>query len=166
MTGLLVYRAINAVAAELAQAGIAKTHCNEAQGYEYRSIDDVLNRLAPLLARHRLCVLPRVLRRTASQRRSEQGTSFTMALKHNIDTHTSELPSAALAKWAHHYRTVASICTIATINDRFAERNFRAPILNRFSSNPESLFVELKFAAQESLISWSSRLEPFQDRRC
>lgn len=78
MIGLLVYRAINAVAAELAQAGIAKTHCNEAQGYEYRSIDDVLNRLAPLLARHRLCVLPRVLRRTASQRRSEQGTSFTM----------------------------------------------------------------------------------------
>jgi hypothetical protein len=43
-----VYRAINAVAADLAEAGIAKTRSNEAEGYEYRSIDDVLNRLAPL----------------------------------------------------------------------------------------------------------------------
>ena len=78
MTRRQVYRAINAVAADLAEAGIPKTHSNEADGYEYRSIDDVLNRLAPLLARHRLCVLPRVLRRTASDRRGEQGTSLTM----------------------------------------------------------------------------------------
>jgi hypothetical protein len=56
MTGLLVYRAINAVAAALAKAGIPKTHSNEDEGYEYRSIDDVLNRLAPLLVKHRLCV--------------------------------------------------------------------------------------------------------------
>ena len=71
-----VYRAINAVAADLAQAGIPKTHSNEAEGYEYRSIDDVLNRLAPLLARHRLCVLPRVLRRSASERRGDQGATL------------------------------------------------------------------------------------------
>ena len=78
MTRRQVYRAINAVAADLAEAGIPKTHNNEADGYKYRSIDDVLNRLAPLLARHRLCVLPRVLRRTASARRGEQGTILTM----------------------------------------------------------------------------------------
>ena len=71
-----VYRAINAVAADLAEAGIPKTHNNEAEGYEYRSIDDVLNRLAPLLARHRLCVLPRVLRRSASDRRGDQGANL------------------------------------------------------------------------------------------
>lgn len=78
MTGLLVYRAINAVAAELAKAGIPKTHRHETEDYEYRSIDDVLNRLAPLLAKHRLCVLPRVLHRAASSRRTDQGTSLTM----------------------------------------------------------------------------------------
>jgi hypothetical protein len=77
MTRRQVYRAINAVAADLAEAGIAKTHSNEVEGYEYRSIDDVLNRLAPLLAKHRLCVLPRVLLRTASDRR-EQGTTLTL----------------------------------------------------------------------------------------
>ena len=78
MTRRQVYRAINAVAADLAEAGIPKTHSNESDGYEYRSIDDVLNRLAPLLAKHRLCVLPRVLRRTASDRRADQGTILTM----------------------------------------------------------------------------------------
>ena len=76
MTRRQVYRAINAVAADLAEAGIPKTHSNEAEGYAYRSIDDVLNRLAPLLARHRLCVLPRVLRRRAMERRGEQGSTL------------------------------------------------------------------------------------------
>ena len=61
----LVYQAINAVAAELADSGIARTHRNEEGDYSYRSIDDVLGALAPLLARHRLCVLPRVLKREA-----------------------------------------------------------------------------------------------------
>jgi hypothetical protein len=78
MTGLLVYRAIHAVAAALAKAGIPKTHSNEDEGYEYRSIDDVLNRLAPLLAKHRLCVLPRVLQRAASVRRGDHGANLTM----------------------------------------------------------------------------------------
>ena len=61
----LVYQAINAVAAELAERGIAKSHRNEEGDYLYRSIEDVLGALAPLLARHRLCVLPRVLEREA-----------------------------------------------------------------------------------------------------
>jgi hypothetical protein len=76
MTRLLVYRAINAVAADLADAGIPKSHSNEAEGYDYRSIDDVLNRLAPLLAKHRLCVLPRVLYRRAVERRGEQSSTL------------------------------------------------------------------------------------------
>ena len=58
-----VYGAINAITAEFATAGIAKSHTNVVEQYQYRSIDDVLNRLAPLLATHRLCVLPRVLER-------------------------------------------------------------------------------------------------------
>jgi hypothetical protein len=59
----LVYQAINAVAGELSELGIAKRHRNEAGDYQYRSIDDVLSALSPLLARHKLCVLPRVLDR-------------------------------------------------------------------------------------------------------
>jgi hypothetical protein len=66
-----VYAAINAVAAELAENGIAKNHVNEADDYKYRSIDDLLDRLAPLLAKHRLCVLPRVIEREVTERRDD-----------------------------------------------------------------------------------------------
>ena len=60
---VLVYQAINAIASDLAEAGIAKKHRNQQADYQYRSIDDVLNALAPLLAKHRLCILPRILER-------------------------------------------------------------------------------------------------------
>ena len=63
----LVYQAINAVAAELAETGIAKSHRNKEDDYQYRSIDDVLAALAPLLARHKLCVLPRILERNSAR---------------------------------------------------------------------------------------------------
>lgn len=63
-----VYRAISAITAQLAPIGIAKRHRNERDDYRYRSIDDVLNRLSPLLPKYRLCVLPRVLERQCSDR--------------------------------------------------------------------------------------------------
>jgi hypothetical protein len=66
-----VYAAINAVMAELARSGIAKTHVNQTDDYLYRSIDDVLDRLAPLLAQKRLCVLPKVLERSVTERTDE-----------------------------------------------------------------------------------------------
>ena len=65
-----VYRAINAVTAALAGDGIAKSRTNAIELYQYRSIDDVLNRLAPLIAEHRLCILPRVLERVITDRPS------------------------------------------------------------------------------------------------
>ena len=71
MSAPSVYAAINAISAELAEHGIAKTHVNEADDYQYRSIDDLLDRLAPLLAKHRLCVLPRVLKRTIAERQDD-----------------------------------------------------------------------------------------------
>ena len=63
-----VYQAIRAITAEFADDPIPKTHVNLHDQYFYRSIDDVLNRLGPLLAKHRLCVLPRMLRRTEVER--------------------------------------------------------------------------------------------------
>lgn len=72
MSAPSVYAAINAITAELAGKGIAKTRTNEVDDYKYRSIDDVLDRLAPLLAKHRLCVLPHALERTVTERADEQ----------------------------------------------------------------------------------------------
>jgi len=67
-----VYRAINAITAAFARDGIPKTHTNIRDQYQYRSIDDVLNRLGPLLAKHRLCVLPRVLKHRTRECAGEQ----------------------------------------------------------------------------------------------
>ena len=63
-----VYSAIIAITSELAPQGIAKSRFNAADQYHYRSIDDVLDRLSPLLAKHRLCILPRVLERSETER--------------------------------------------------------------------------------------------------
>ena len=71
MSAPYVYKAINAISRELAGSGIAKVHHNERDDYLYRSIDDVLNRLAPLLPKHRLCILPRVLEREVTERTGE-----------------------------------------------------------------------------------------------
>lgn len=68
-----VYKAINAVQAELAREGITKDRRNQQQGYNFRGIDDVYNALAPLLAKHGLCVLPRILTREVVERTTQKG---------------------------------------------------------------------------------------------
>ena len=68
-----VYKAINAVQAELAQTGINKDRRNQQQGYNFRGIDDVFNALSPLLARHGLCILPRVIEHRQTERQTAKG---------------------------------------------------------------------------------------------
>jgi hypothetical protein len=69
-----VYSAINAVARELSRRGVGKLQSNDQDQYQYRGIDDVLNRLSPVLAQHKLCVLPRVLERLCQERNGGNGT--------------------------------------------------------------------------------------------
>ena len=76
MSAPAVYAAINAITAELATSGIEKRHRNEAEDYAYRSIDDVLDKLAPLIATNRLCILPRAIKRKVSERFDEQGRAL------------------------------------------------------------------------------------------
>ena len=68
-----VYQAINQIVRAFSKSGIPKRHTNAIEQYQYRSIDDVLNRLGPLLARCGLCVLPRVLRRESEDRAGDAG---------------------------------------------------------------------------------------------
>jgi hypothetical protein len=71
---MTVYKAINAVQADLATIGITKDRTNsQGSGYKFRGIDDVYNTIAPLLAVHGLCILPRVLARTVTERQSKMG---------------------------------------------------------------------------------------------
>jgi len=68
-----VYTAISGVIADLSHSGIAKRQTNVRDQYQYRGIDDVYDSLSPLLAKHRLCILPRILKRTVVERRDELG---------------------------------------------------------------------------------------------
>jgi hypothetical protein len=69
-----VYKAINAVQKELSTVGITKDRRNmQGNGYNFRGIDDVYNTIAPLLAKHGLCILPRVLARECVERVSQKG---------------------------------------------------------------------------------------------
>lgn len=68
-----VYQAINAVQADLAKSGIGKNQENTFDRYKFRGIDDVYNALSPLLARHGLCILPRILTRQVVERESAKG---------------------------------------------------------------------------------------------
>jgi len=72
-----VYKAINAVQAALAQTGIAKDRTNtQGSGYKFRGIDDVYNAIAPLLAAHGLCIIPRMLTRRCDERVSGAGKAL------------------------------------------------------------------------------------------
>lgn len=76
MTAPNVYQLIAAVSGELAQVGIAKDRKNQAQGFSFRGIDDVYNVLAPIMARHGLVILPRVVSRTCEERAGRNGGSL------------------------------------------------------------------------------------------
>lgn len=72
-----VYQAIAAVQGELASVGIAKNRRNtQGTGYNFRGIDDVYAALAPLLARHGLCIIPRMIERVEVERLSQKGNAL------------------------------------------------------------------------------------------
>ena len=68
-----VYKAIVAVASDISKTGIGKNRSNVQQGYKFRGIDDIYNEIAPLLAKHKLCILPRVLARSVVERATAKG---------------------------------------------------------------------------------------------
>jgi len=73
MTDKNVYACIAAVSAEIARTGISKDRSNAQQGYKFRGIDDVFNALAPLLSKHGLVIVPRILSRTCVERTTAKG---------------------------------------------------------------------------------------------
>lgn len=65
-----VYECIANVTAELAKSGIGKDRNNQQQGYKFRGIDDVYNALAPIIAKQKLVIIPRILSRECVERTS------------------------------------------------------------------------------------------------
>ena len=88
-----VYQAINKVQADLAVAGISKDRVNSAQGsgYKFRGIDDIYNAISVLLAKHGLCILPRMVARSATERQTSGGKAmFYVVVEAEFDFVSSE----------------------------------------------------------------------------
>ena len=87
-----VYAAINAVQRALSHTGIVKNRRNtQGSGYNFRGIDDVYNAIAPLLAEHGLCIVPRFTARTCEERQSKAGGAlFYVTVEAEFDFISSE----------------------------------------------------------------------------
>lgn len=75
-----IHEAITAIMSE--GYAISKDKRNQKQGYVYRGIDDVMNTFQPLLAKHRVFVVPEVL----NQQRQERTTDKDRTLLYSILT--------------------------------------------------------------------------------
>lgn len=81
-----VYKIMAAVMADISKVGIGKDQVNQQQRFKYRGVDDVMNALAPLLAKHGLLIIPRVQERTVTERESKSGgTLFHTVLRVDFD---------------------------------------------------------------------------------
>ena len=95
-----VFQAINAVQSDLSQTGIGKNRKNtQGSGYMFRGIDDVYQALSPLLAKHGLCIIPRMLTRTCEERQSKAGGAlFYVTVEAEFDFVAAEDGSKATAR--------------------------------------------------------------------
>lgn len=71
-----VYKAIHGVLTDLSKVGIGKDKKNQQQGFQYRGVDDVMNVVSSLLAKHGLLILPRVTKRECIERQSAKGNAL------------------------------------------------------------------------------------------
>jgi len=95
-----VYKAINSVQTELSKIGITKSRTNtQGAGYKFRGIDDIFNTISPLLAEHKLCILPRVIARDCVERISQRGLAlFYVTVEVEFDFVSSEDVSKHIIK--------------------------------------------------------------------
>lgn len=103
-----VYEAIRKVSDILKEKGIEKGRKNLQQGYAFRGIDDVYFALAPALVESNLVMLPRIIDRQETERKTQKGTPLfyvtihaeydlvctTDGSKHTISTYGEAMDSA------------------------------------------------------------------------
>lgn len=100
-----VYKAIANITSAMAKSGISKDNKNQQQGYKFRGIDDVYNALAPKLAEHGLCIIPRVVDRSVTERETRNGgvlfyttltVEFDFVSAEDGSTHTARMVGEAM----------------------------------------------------------------------
>lgn len=71
-----VYKAITDVTDDMAKEGIAKRSRNQAQGYNFRGIDDTLGAFSRLLPKHNLTIIPNQVDRKETIFKSAKGADM------------------------------------------------------------------------------------------
>ena len=174
-----VYQAISAVQKDLSTQGISKDRKNmQGSGYAFRGIDDVYNALAPFLAKHGLCILPRVLNRESVERQSKAGgalfyitveVEFDLVAadgsKHTIKTFGEAMDSGDKAtnkamSAAYKYACMQSFC-IPTEgdNDADAQTHQVAPKVEK----PKGIELDHTKALMASAVSYENLKDIFKD---
>lgn len=69
-----IFSTINSVMSEL--GAITKNKRNQQQGFSYRGVDDVMNALNPLMVKHKLFCVPKVLRNEREERQTSRGSNL------------------------------------------------------------------------------------------
>ncbi|QKZ15916.1 ERF family protein (plasmid) [Spirosoma sp. KUDC1026] len=70
----------------MSKDGISKGRKNQQQGYQFRGIDDVYNALSPILAKNKLCIIPRMIERDLVERTTQKGGAlFYVTVKAEFD---------------------------------------------------------------------------------
>ena len=174
-----VYQAISAVQKDLSTQGISKDRKNmQGSGYAFRGIDDVYNALSPALARHGLCILPRVLNRESIERQSKAGgalfyitveVEFDLVAedgsKHTIKTFGEAMDSGDKAtnkamSAAYKYACMQSFC-IPTEGDNDADSQTHqvAPKVEK----PKGIELDHTKALMASAVSYENLKDIFKD---
>jgi hypothetical protein len=174
-----VYQAISAVQKDLSTQGISKDRKNmQGSGYAFRGIDDVYNALAPFLAKHGLCILPRVLNRESIERQSKAGgalfyitveVEFDLVAadgsKHTIKTFGEAMDSGDKAtnkamSAAYKYACMQSFC-IPTEgdNDADAQTHQVAPKVEK----PKGIELDHTKALMASAVSYENLKDIFKE---
>lgn len=90
-----IYAAISAIMDEI--PAIGKTQKNTQQGFMYRGIDVVMNVLQPLLAKHKVFVVPDVMSQTREERTTQKGANLIYSIVHVKYTFYAEDGSSVTA---------------------------------------------------------------------
>lgn len=171
---MIVYKAISAVAGDLASIGIAKDRRNtQGAGYNFRSIDDVLNALASILVKNGLVILPRMVGRESIERQAKSGgalyyvcveAEFDLVAvedgsKHTIRTFGEAMDSSDKAtnkamSAAYKYAAIQAFC-IPTEGDNDADAHtpIAAPQFVRCSKEQEQKIAELVQATGTDIVA-------------
>jgi hypothetical protein len=151
-----VYQTINLVQSDLAKQGIAKDRTNQ-QGntYKFRGIDDVYNAISPLLAKHGLCILPRMISRQCLERQTAKGSAiFYVTVEAEFDFVSAEDGSKHTVRTFGEAMDMSDKATNKAMSAAYKYAAFQAfAIPTEGDNDTESQTLEIISALPESVVA-------------